>query len=79
MSDTIESRVQQCLARGYGTKSNEKKEVDVTLMQAMTDEIMQMLDKPLPETVVLAYEHFPAGSTIADLLDNLIIREGKRR
>jgi hypothetical protein len=78
VSENIETKIRECLARAYTTKDNSSKEVDVTLMEAMAEEVMNMLDKPLPETVVLAYESFPSGKSVADLLDALIIREGKK-
>ncbi len=78
MSEEFERTLRQCLSRAYTHKQNEQKEVDVVLMEAMADEIMTMLDKELPETVVLAYESFPKNKTVTDLLDSLIIRQGKR-
>ena len=33
------------LARGYCSKENEKKELDATLILAMTDEVMKLLDE----------------------------------
>jgi hypothetical protein len=78
VSENIEKLITECIARGYTHDSNKDKEVDISLIVAMAEEVMNMLDKPLPETVVLAYESFPSGKSVADLLDALIIREGKK-
>ena len=74
MSD-IETKIRECLAKGFKEKG---KDLDIGLIEAMSEEIMIVLDKPLPETVVLAYESFPKNKTVADLLDALITREGKK-
>lgn len=78
MSDTIEELISQCLARGFCHKTNAHKEMDVALVTAMTEELMIMFDKPLPETVILAYETIPKGHTVSELLDMLIIKEGSK-
>jgi len=78
MSENIEKLIAECLTRGYKHDANKDKEMDIALVVAMAEEVMIMLDKSLPETVVLAYESFPSGKTVADLLDALIVREGKK-
>lgn len=75
MSDMqlTEQKILECLARAYTYIQNEKKELDVTLINAMAEELMIMLDKELPKTVVLAYDNFPKGkTTISELLDELL-------
>ena len=68
-----EQLILQCLARAYTYIANEKKELDVTLIEAMAEELMIVLDKELPETVVLGYQNFPKNkATISELLDVLL-------
>lgn len=76
MSAEFEAKLQECIAKGFKESG---KELDISLLGAINEEIMMMLDKELPETVVLAYESFTKGNTVTDLLDNLIVREGNRR
>lgn len=78
-SENIESLIGGCLARGYTHSSNTNKEVDVVLIESMTQEVMRMLRKPLPETVILTFETFASDKTTADLLEAIIVRDGKRK
>lgn len=71
----LEAKIKDCLAKAYKETG---KEIDFSLIESMSDEIMNLLDKPLPETVVLAYESFPKGKTASDLLDALIVRDGRK-
>ena len=68
-----EELIQECIARAYAHTVNEKKTLDVDLIEAMTEEIMQLLNKELPQTVTLKYDNFQKGhSTISELLDELL-------
>ena len=65
-----EQLIQQCLARGYSHTVNE---LDIKLIDAMTEEIMRMFSKQLPQTVTLKYDNFAKGhETVTDLLDVLL-------
>ena len=71
--DKLEQEILGCLARGYTYITNEKKELDVALINAMAEELMTLFDKELPETVILAFNNFPKNkSTITDLLNELL-------
>ena len=75
MSDIklTEQKILECLARGYTYIANEKKEVDIKLIEAMAEELMIILDKELPQTVTLKYDNFQKGkTTISELLDHLL-------
>lgn len=70
---SLEKQVNEALARGYGHEKNKDKELDIALIDSMHEEVMKIFNKPLPETVILAFENFPKNNaTVKELLDSLL-------